>query len=56
MKHEKEQLYKMNIYTLRSIARELGVKAPTCLKKQELIEEILQIESGAKQPCEASKK
>ena len=42
MKYEKEQLQQTNIYCLRNIAREVGVKSPTSLKKQQLIDEIMQ--------------
>ena len=56
MKHELEKLYETNIYNLRNIAREVGVKAPTFLKKRELINEILLIENSEKQPCIPSKK
>ena len=56
MKHTKEQLYEINIHVLRSIAREVGVKAPTTLTKQALMNEIIQIEQGEKQPCTPTKK
>ena len=56
MEFDKEQLEKLSIYALRNIAREIGVKAPTTLTKQTIIEEILQIESGKKQPCAQSKR
>ena len=38
----KERLSKKSIYELRIIGRELGVKAPTKLKKQELIYAIIE--------------
>lgn len=50
-----EELEQFNIYGLRSIAREVGVKAPTKLKREQLIEEILLIKSGAKKPYIPSK-
>ena len=56
MKHEKSQLHEISIFSLRNIARELGVYAPTKLKKNELIDEILTIENGEKQPCTPSKR
>ena len=56
MKFVKEQLEKISVYDLRNIARGIGVKAPTILRKYELIEEILQIESGKKRPSEKSKR
>jgi len=40
--------YKLN--DLRSIAREIGVKSPTNLKKVELISQIESIKSGKQQP------
>ena len=55
MKYEKEQLQQTNIYCLRNIAREVGVKSPTSLKKQRLIDEIMQILSGEKKPCNPTK-
>ena len=54
MKYERKQLYEINIHDLRILARKIGVKAPTKLKKKELIDEILKIESGKKQPCAPS--
>lgn len=56
MQHDIVQLYEMNIHVLRNIAREVGVKSPTTLTKKALIDEILQIESGNKQPCIPTKK
>ena len=55
MQHDIVQLYEMNIHALRNIAREVGVKSPTTLKKKALIDEILQMESGIKQPCMPTK-
>ena len=56
MGFDKEQLQKLSVYDLRNVAREIGVKAPTTLTKQALIEEILQIESGKKQPSAPTKR
>ena len=56
MKYEEQQLNQTNVHSLRNIAREVGVKAPTTLHKKDLIEEILQIQSGKKQPCKPTKK
>ena len=56
MTYSIEQLYEANVYSLRAIARTLGVKSPTTLTKKALINEILQIESGEKQPCIPSKR
>ena len=56
MKFTKEQLENYSIYDLRTIAREVGVKAPTTLRKQELLDEILLISSGKKQPSSPSKR
>ena len=56
MQYDVFQLYEMDIHALRNIAREVGVKAPTTLKKKELIDEILQMESGNQQPCIPTKK
>ena len=56
MKFSKEQLSEYNTYSLRVIAREMGVKAPTSLTKTALIEEILLIDSGQKSPVKPTKK
>ena len=56
MKYTKEQLYQINVYALRNLAREVGVKAPTTLNKQALMDAIIQIESGKKQPCTPTKR
>ena len=56
MKFNRVELDKINIYILRTVAREVGVKSPTSLTKQALIEEILQIQSGIKKPCTPSKR
>ena len=49
MQYTKEQLDQINIHALRNMAREVGVRAPTSLNKQTLIDEIMQIASGNKQ-------
>ncbi len=51
MENDFNRYEKINIHSLRNIARKIGVKSPTTLKKKELIEEILLIESGKKPPC-----
>ncbi len=56
MIYDLEQLYTINIHDLRNLAREIGVKAPTSLKKKALIHEIIQIKSGEKQPCVVTKR
>ena len=56
MQYDRYQLYEMNIHVLRNIAREVGVNAPTSFKKNALINEIVQISSGKKQPCIPSNK
>ena len=55
MKYSREQLVEINLYSLRNLAREIGVKAPTSFKKQELIDEILLIDSGKKQAYKSNK-
>ena len=55
MEYTKEQLSEINIYYLRNIAREIGVRAPTCLTKTNLINEILKINSGKKEPTKPNK-
>lgn len=40
----------LNIYALRELGRRVGVNSPTSKKKEELINDILSIQSGKKQP------
>ena len=42
----KEYLEDKTIYDLRTLARELGVKHPSMLKKKELIDNIIKINNG----------
>jgi transcription termination factor Rho len=51
-----EYLEKMGIYDLRNLGREVGVKSPTSKAKKEIIEEIIQIKTGLKEPAPKSKK
>ena len=51
MEYDKEELYDANLYSLRNIARQVGVHAPTHLKKKDLINEIMAIVNGEKPPC-----
>ena len=46
MYYTKQDLERKNIYSLRVIGREIGVRAPSALKKQNLIENILSVQSG----------
>ena len=55
MEYSLEQLQQINLYSLRNIARNIGVKAPTALTKTKLIDEIIQIQSGKKEPCVPSR-
>ena len=41
-----ENLKKMSIYELRSVARSLGVKSPTTFRKQDLITQIINVQEG----------
>ena len=50
MQYTKEELTEFNLYSLRELGREIGVKAPTSLKKAELIENILNVQSGKTPP------
>jgi len=43
MEYQKEFLLLINLYDLRNIARDIGVRAPTALTKPKLIEEITKI-------------
>lgn len=56
MVYLKEQLEQANLYALRNIAREIGVKAPCTLNKQSLIDEIIIIQKGEKLPYFSGKK
>lgn len=56
MNYTLEYLNTLNLHSLRTYAREIGVKAPTSLVKKQLINEILLIQSGKKQPHISSKK
>lgn len=46
MQYTKEQLNEYNLYSLRTLGRKTGVKAPSSLRKAELIENILDVQSG----------
>ena len=46
MQYTKEGLNEFNLYSLRELGREIGVKAPSSLKKAELIENILSVQNG----------
>ena len=56
MNYTLEYLKTLNLHSLRTYAREIGVKAPTSLKKDQLINEIMFVQSGVKQPQLFSKK
>jgi len=47
---KKEELCKKSIHQLRAVARQRGVKCPSALKKQQLIDSLLQIEAGQLEP------
>ncbi len=55
MEYKRELLSQINIHSLRTIGRDIGVKAPTVLTKTVLIDEIIKIQSGEKKPCVPSK-
>lgn len=48
MNYSKEELYALSIYEVRKIGQLEGVKSPTSMKKDELIDEIIAISSGVK--------
>ena len=56
MQYEKDELYATKIGILQKYARAIGVKAPTCLNKRALIQEIMLVQSGEKRPCAPNKK
>jgi transcription termination factor Rho len=51
-----ESLQKLGIFELRNLAREVGVYSPTIYKKQEIIDKILEIVTGKKEPYIAKTK
>ena len=56
MEYSLEQLKRINLYSLRVIARDIGVRAPTALTKIKLIDEIIKIQSGEKEPTVPNKR
>lgn len=52
----REELNELSIFALREFARRTGVYAPTSKKKNELIDEIIDISEGKKQPYIAKTK
>lgn len=50
MQYTKEELNEFSLYSLRELGREIGVKAPSTLKKEQLIEQILSVLSGKIEP------
>lgn len=49
MNYSREKLYNLSIYEVRKIGQIEGVKSPTSMKKDELIDEIMAITSGTKE-------
>lgn len=45
-----EKLQELGIFEIRNLAREVGVHLPTTLKKQELIDKIMNILAGKTEP------
>ena len=52
MEHSRESLENLRIHELRDLARKMGVQAPTLLKKEDIIEQVMAIVSGEKKPYE----
>ena len=50
MEFTKKQLLTFSIYELRSIGKKIGVKAPTSLTKKNLIDAIVNVQSGLIEP------
>lgn len=50
MEYTKKQLEEFSIHDLRVIGRNVGVKAPTAMRKDQLIQAILSIKSGCGKP------
>ena len=42
----REELYERNTHELRTLGRRVGVKCPSKLKKEDLVDSILKIEKG----------
>ena len=55
MEITKENLKEISVYSLRNLARQIGVKSPSTLNKDALIDEIIEIKSGRKEPYFSSK-
>lgn len=55
IKFTKEKLEQINLYVLREIGREIGVKTPTSLKKDKLINDIIAIQEKKLEPIVPSK-
>jgi len=53
--YSKEQLDDLNIYELRYLAREKGVKSPTTKKRDELIVSIIALQEGREMPAKKSR-
>ena len=52
---KEQQLSDLSIFALRELARRTGVSSPTSKRKSDLIAEIIEIQSGKKQPVASSK-
>ena len=48
--YTKEDLMALGVYELRSFAREVGVKAPTMLTKEEIANSVLSVLRGEEKP------
>ncbi len=55
IKFTKEQLDGMNLFVLREIGREIGVKAPAAMKKDNLVNDIMAIQEGRLEPVAPTK-
>ena len=56
MIYTQDNIRELTIHKLREIARNIGVKAPTTKKRDELIDEILKIQNGELMPYNPTKK
>lgn len=52
--YTKEELSALGFYTLRNLARDMGVRAPTAKRKQILIDEIISIQEKKIVPAKKS--
>ena len=55
-KFKKDELDVMHLQVLRELGRQIGVKSPTAINKEDLVEKIMGIQNGTIEPLSASKR